>query len=441
LQRRMFGARSVLFLLSVLFIVVCSSAATKTGRGLVLLDSLHLRNSHALFFKSLEGLYQLEYRESTYPKLALSKYGEYLYDILVIFAPATEEFGGQITLDSVLNFIDDGHSVLIAGAPEVSDFVREIARECGVEFEDEGTFVVDHFNFEKSDFDGDHTLLVGGNLLPNATVITGTPSAPALFRGIGHTLERGNQLLLPILRASSNAYSASEKSDLSSTGKGRDLILISALQARNNARVTIAGSLEFFSDKFFQSTVQTYSAGGQAKAFDKSGNEELSNSLVMWTFGKQGVLRSSNVRHHRVGESGPRPFYTIKEDIEYLVDVEEWNGKAWVPYTGEDIQLEFVMLDPYVRTFLKREGTSSTFKATFKLPDVYGIFTFRLTYSRLGYTTLTEIERVTVRPLRHDQYERFIVSAYPYYASSFSMLLGVFVFSFFFLYNREAEKK
>jgi len=435
----MFRSSVVVFLLSLLFLAVYSSGAN-TGRGLVLLDSLHQRNTHATFFKSLESLYKLDYQESTSPKLALSSYGEYLYDVLVIFAPHTEEFGGQITLDAVLNFIDDGHNVLIAGAPDMTDAVREIAKECGVEFEDEDTFIVDHFNFDKSDFDGDHTLIVADNLLENATVVTGKPRAPVLFRGVGHTIE-GNNLLLPILRASSTAYSASEKSDLSSAAKGRDLILISALQARNNARVTFSGSLEFFSDKFFQSSVQRYSAAGTSKTFEKSGNEELSQSLVMWTFGKQGVLRSGNVRHHRVGESAPRPFYTIKEDIEYLVDVEEWNGKAWVPYTGSDIQLEFVMLDPYVRTFLKKQGTSSTFKATFKIPDVYGIFTFRLNYNRLGYTTLSEIERVTIRPLRHDQYERFIVSAFPYYASSFSMLVGVFVFSFFFLYNKEASKK
>jgi len=428
----------VVFLLS-LFFLACSGAST--GRGLVLLDSLHLRNTHSQFFQSLEGLYSLEYREASHPKLELSKYGEYLYDILVIFAPAAEEFGGKITLDAILNFVDDGHSMLIAGGHELSDFNREIAKECGVEFEDEGSFVVDHFNFDKSDFDGDHTLLVANNFLPNATIITGTPTAPVLFRGIGHTLEKGNHLLLPILRASPNAYTAADQSDLASTGKGQDLLLISALQARNNARVTFSGSLEFFSDKFFQSGVQTYSLYGKAKAYEKSGNEELSRNLVLWTFGKRGVLRSSNVRHHRVGESSPRPFYTIKEDIEYLVDVEEWDGQKWVPYNGKDIQLEFVMLDPYVRTFLQRDGKTATFKATFKIPDVYGIFTFRLGYSRLGYTTLTEIERVTVRPLRHDQYERFIVSAYPYYASSFSMLLGVFVFSFFFLYNREPEQK
>ena len=40
----------------------------------------------------------------------------------------------------------------------------------------------------------------------------------------------------------------------------------------------------------------------------------------------------------------------------------------------------------------------------------------------------------------HDQYERFIPSAYPYYASSFSMMAGVFVFALVFLYTKDEQK-
>lgn len=48
--------------------------------------------------------------------------------------------------------------------------------------------------------------------------------------------------------------------------------------------------------------------------------------------------------------------------------------------------------------------------------------------------------QVSVRPLEHTQYERFIVSAYPYYTSALSMMAGVFVFSFLFLHYREETK-
>lgn len=46
-----------------------------------------------------------------------------------------------------------------------------------------------------------------------------------------------------------------------------------------------------------------------------------------------------------------------------------------------------------------------------------------------------------MRPLEHTQYERFIDCAYPYYTGSFSMMLGVFVFSIVFLHMKENDKK
>ena len=38
---------------------------------------------------------------------------------------------------------------------------------------------------------------------------------------------------------------------------GKNTLLVAALQARNNARVAFFGSLDFFSDKFFTSAVQS----------------------------------------------------------------------------------------------------------------------------------------------------------------------------------------
>lgn len=50
---------------------------------------------------------------------------------------------------------------------------------------------------------------------------------------------------------------------------------------------------------------------------------------------------------------------------------------------------------------------------------------------------------MSVKPWKHTQYERFIISAYPYYASSFSMMAGVVIFSVVFLHYKdpEAQKK
>jgi len=144
--------------------------------------------------------------------------------------------------------------------------------------------------------------------------------------------------------------------------------------------------------------------------------------------------------HHRKDEHSPPPVYRINDDVHYQVTIEEWDGSKWTPFKGKDVQLEFVMLDPYVRVVLHHDN-KGVFSADFTLPDVYGVFTFRIDYQRLGYTNILEKRTLPVRPFRHDEYERFITAAYPYYASAFSMLAGLFVFSVVFLYNRDPNQK
>jgi oligosaccharyltransferase complex subunit beta len=59
-------------------------------RLLVLLDDLAVRSSHSAFFDSLQARgFDLEFRLADDPKLSLHRYGQYLYDGLVLFAPST----------------------------------------------------------------------------------------------------------------------------------------------------------------------------------------------------------------------------------------------------------------------------------------------------------------------------------------------------------------
>ncbi len=149
-----------------------------------------------------------------------------------------------------------------------------------------------------------------------------------------------------------------------------------------------------------------------------------------------------------------------------------------------------------MRTGLVRQGKGSTFSAQWTVPDVYGIFSFNIEYHKRGYTSLSYREQVrtppppsrtafacllvffysftrlirthtvrlvcaclvvvsmnhsfilshddddgqvTVRPLRHNQYERFILSAYPYYVGAFSTMVGFALFSIIFLYHRDSK--
>jgi len=60
-------------------------------------------------------------------------------------------------------------------------------------------------------------------------------------------------------------------------------------------------------------------------------------------------------------------------------------------------------------------------------------------YNRKGYTYLRLTTSTPVRPFRHNQYERFIPGAFPYYAAAFSMMFGFVLFSAVFLYSKPSK--
>ncbi len=49
--------------------------------------------------------------------------------------------------------------------------------------------------------------------------------------------------------------------------------------------------------------------------------------------------------------------------------------------------------------------------------------------------------QVSIRPFNPIEFERFIFSAYPYYLSIFSMMVGFFVFVFAFLHSGDDAQK
>ena len=52
--------------------------------------------------------FALTYKIADDAGLTLSKYGERLFDNLIIFSPAVEEFGGSLSVDVITQFVDDG---------------------------------------------------------------------------------------------------------------------------------------------------------------------------------------------------------------------------------------------------------------------------------------------------------------------------------------------
>jgi oligosaccharyltransferase complex subunit beta len=95
----------------------------------------------------------------------------------------------------------------------------------------------------------------------------------------------------------------------------------------------------------------------------------------------------------------------------------------------------FNMLDPYLRQPMTHDG-KGRYSLRFKVPDVYGVFKYVIDYSHRGYSYISLQHVVPVRPYKHDEYERFLLPAYPYYASVLSTMAAFFLVGFAFLYSK-----
>ncbi|XP_042514319.1 dolichyl-diphosphooligosaccharide--protein glycosyltransferase 48 kDa subunit-like isoform X3 [Macadamia integrifolia] len=414
-----------------------STESPTDRRILVLLDDFGIKSSHSIFFKTLQTRgFELDFKLADDPKLTLQRYGQYLYDGLILFSPTIERFGGTLDLATVLDFVDSGRDLIVAADASASDLIRDIATECGVEFdEDPAAVVIDHTSYAVSEIEGDHTLIASDDFIQSDAILgSKIIETPVLFQGVGHTLNPANSLVLKVLSASPSAYSANLKSKLSTPPSltGSAISLVSVVQARNNARILISGSLALFSNRFFRSGVQK--AGSSIK-FEKSGNEQFVTELSKWMFHERGHLKAVNIRHQKVGETGEPAIYRINDDLEYSVEIYEWSGSSWEPYMANDVQVQFYMMSPYVLKTLSTDGKGRYF-TSFKVPDVYGVFQFKVEYQRLGYTSLSLSKQIPVRPFRHNEYDRFITTAFPYYGASFSTMAGFFIFSIVYLYNK-----
>lgn len=61
------------------------------------------------------------------------------------------DFGGSLSVPEIISFIDGGGNVLVAADSNIGDPIRDLASECGVEYDEEKTAVIDHFNFDVTD--------------------------------------------------------------------------------------------------------------------------------------------------------------------------------------------------------------------------------------------------------------------------------------------------
>lgn len=100
---------------------------------------------------------------------------------------------------------------------------------------------------------------------------------------------------------------------------------------------------------------------------EKYANREFVNNILDWNFGVNGILKVGKVTYSIKGEKEVSNEYRIKDFLDYSIEIFIFNQikNTWVPYITDDVVLEFIMLDPYIRTTLTREGKTQLYKTSF----------------------------------------------------------------------------
>ena len=237
--------------------------------------------------------------------------------------------GPNLTANLIVQFVNSQGNILLglSAQHQAPSSLVSALLELDVHLPaDRSGLVVDHFNYDVVSAAEKHNVLLlppPGALRPDVKAFFSPPTPNgellAVPNAIGQVLGQG-ALLAPILRAPGTAYSYNPKEeatvlseDLFATGK--QLSLVTTVQARNSARFVVVGSADMLTDKWFDAKVK--------KAGDKAAvatvNREFAKRVSGWAFNEIGVLKVNAIEHHlneegQGNQSNPK-LYRIKNRV------------------------------------------------------------------------------------------------------------------------------
>ncbi|KAI9632901.1 putative dolichyl-diphosphooligosaccharide--protein glycosyltransferase 48 kDa subunit precursor [Dioszegia hungarica] len=430
------------------------TAKSSTGdRVLVVLESGIEKGDYSKFWKSLEARgYSLTFKSPKDDTAELIKYGERKYDHLIMYAPGQKTFSPALSPQSILHAQLDGLNTLYLLSPSLSPLNRDTFREYDLEFTDSsaGNTLISPFSSLASDpsspliFPAHSPLLSSSPANPvlSPSTLSGGPIVfpEAISHFAGET-----PYGFPILGAPRGSYVGGSGGNSNSTAgegrKGGEVVLagkmagvVSAFQTRDNVRIGFVGSGKALSDKVWEASVED-----QEGVTHRTANAAFAQDLTSWVFQETGVLRVECATHwSKTGGEVEKAEYRKNEEVAYSVSITQYSPSSgtYIPLVTppSDLQLEFTMLDPFVRTPLILNSTASsaqgstTYSASFRAPDRHGVFKFVVEYWRPGYTYLRSSTTTAVVPLRHDEHKRFITGAYPFYGATVSVSVAFVLF-------------
>jgi oligosaccharyltransferase complex subunit beta len=400
---------------------VAAARPVNDGRTLVVADdgTKNLVNVDR-FVKKLEAAgWKVEVHDE-HDAFELVSLGERNYDNVLVFPTKARALGPHLSASKLMEFFEMGGSVLAVTDPSSApESIRDFADELDVHIAPRGYQVVDHFGKEALLIEVDEAGFVGPE------VIIGQFKEPLHYKGVGAYL--GNSpYVIPLLRAGETAYVYDSRDEDEAASRvwvaGTQVSLGAGVQSSSNARFVWTGSAALFDDK-----------------------TTIGLDLVRWAFKETGVIRTNWAEHYLAATPDIKneKLYKVSEDIVYNVALSQWNGSQWVPFSGNDLQLEFVMLDPYYRVTLDKvaeDESEAVYGTKFKIPDQHGMFTFRFDYKRPGLSFVQESEIVTIRHVANDEWPRSweLTNSWVYVASAGSVVVAWLAFVIFYLYLGES---
>lgn len=216
--------------------------------------------------------------------------------------------GPSLTSKALVDFINAQGNIFLAlsGGSPTPNAISSLLLELDIILSpDRAPLVVDHFNYDTLSAAETHDVL----LLPQPNALRsglksyfGGDGVIALPRAAGQAFGISSTLIAPVLRAPATAYSIETKEENApfedAFPTGSQIALVSTMQARNNARLSVLGSVDSLKDEWLGATVQ----GLDGKQL-KTQNREFARQLTSWTFQETGVLRVGNIEHYPNAES------------------------------------------------------------------------------------------------------------------------------------------
>ncbi|OJD19324.1 hypothetical protein AJ78_00683 [Emergomyces pasteurianus Ep9510] len=454
------------WLLSLLLVglwgTVIHALSSSGYRLLAILDDIAEKDLFSTFWKDLEGRgYSISFQTPKDEAVSLFKHGERAYDHIILFPSKSKGLGPALTPKIFLDFINSEGNLLVvlSGGSPVPSAVISLLLELEISLSpDRNAIVVDHFNYDTLSSPEQHDVLLlprPQSLRPDIKSYFSGEGVIAFPKAAGQLLGAASPLLAPILRAPLTAYSYDTKEQEQmvedSFAFGSQISLVSAMQARNSARLTVLGSVESLADKWFSASVQGLKDGKKMQTV----NREFAKQVSAWTFKETGVVKVGKVQHYLsangIAESAPSnesgvlnpSIYRIKNDVTYNIELSEYSYDHYIPFEPPEedaVQLEFTMLSPFHRLSLKpvaKTTNSTIYSTSFTLPDQHGIFSFRVNYKRPFLTSVDVKEQVTVRHFAHDEWPRSwkITGGWVWIAGLWSVIGGFLIFVAVWLYS------